>query len=81
VRRRALLALLMATVAGVLLITVGIVYLTVPCEDLPGVLGPHAGDSSPRTALGVISLVLGALALGIAWIVNARRPPKAPLHS
>lgn len=60
--------------AGVLLVGIGIVYLTVACEDLPGILGPTAGDTSPRTPLGVVGIVLGLGVLAIAFVVG--RPPK-----
>jgi hypothetical protein len=57
---------------GLLLVTVGVVYLVVACENLPGLLGPTPGDSSPRTPLGAVVLVLGLLALGGAAFLARR---------
>jgi divalent metal cation (Fe/Co/Zn/Cd) transporter len=81
VSRKALISALLAGIAGIVLLAVGVVYLTVACESLPGILGPHPGDTSPRTPLGVIGVVLGAAALGLAWFAIRRKPPKAPLRS
>ena len=59
---------------GLILVAVGIVYLVVACENLPGVLGPTPGDSAPRTPLGVAVLVIGALVLALtAFLVRRRR--------
>lgn len=60
---------------GAVLVGIGIVYLTVACESLPGILGPHPGDASPRTPLGIALVVLGLVVLGFAVIVTRRRPP------
>jgi len=62
-----------AGVVGAVLVGVGVVYVTVACQDLPGILGPTPGDTSPRTALGVVGIVLGLGSLGVAfaWV---RRP-------
>lgn len=70
-----------AGTAGLVLIAVGIVYLTVACENLPGILGPTAGDTSPRIGLGVSALVLGMVALLVAYVAVRRRPPGAPQSS
>jgi hypothetical protein len=66
---------------GVLLLAVGVVYLTVACENLPGILGPHPGDTAPRTPRGVVGVVLGLVALAIALTAVRRRPPSGPAHS
>lgn len=58
---------------GAVLASIGVVYLTVACEDLPGVLGPTPGETSPRTPLGVIGVVLGLAALTLAFGVARRR--------
>ena len=58
---------------GLVLVTVGVVYLVVACQNLPGILGPVAGDTSPRTPLGAIVVTLGVLALGLATFVALRR--------
>jgi hypothetical protein len=57
---------------GLVLVTLGIVLLVVACQSLPGFLGPTPGDTSPRTPLGVVVLVLGALALGLAGFLARR---------
>jgi hypothetical protein len=75
------LPVLLAGVAGLALLVLGIVYLTVECQALPGFLGPTRGDTSPRTGLGILSLVLGLVALALAFVAARRRPPSAPLHS
>jgi hypothetical protein len=59
---------------GVLLLGVGAVYLSVACENLPGILGPTPGDTSPRTPLGVIVLVAGAAILAVTLIMARRGP-------
>jgi amino acid permease len=66
---------------GVVLLGVGVVYLTVACENLPGILGPHQGDTTPRTALGIVAVVLGLVVLVGTYIVARRQPPGAPLES
>jgi hypothetical protein len=71
---------LVAMTLGVLLVALGIVYLTVACENLPAVLGPHAGDTHPRVGLGVAALVFGLAALVAAFIAARRRPPSTPAH-
>ena len=68
-------------IVGVLVLGIGFVYLTVACEDLPGILGPTPGDTSPRTALGVVGIVLGLAALAAAVGAARRRPPSAPIQS
>jgi hypothetical protein len=80
---RHLRIIIVAAVAalGAVLLTVGIVYVTVACESLPGVLGPTAGDTSPRIPLGVICIVLGVAALLAAFALGRRRPPGSQLES
>ena len=63
----------LAGLAGWALLAVGIVYLVVACEALPGFLGPTAGDTSPRIPLGIAGVVLGVAALGVAFIADRRR--------
>jgi hypothetical protein len=75
------LAVLLAGAVGLALLVVGIVYLTVECQALPGFLGPTRGDTSPRTGLGIAGLVLGLAALIAAFLAARRRPPSAPGHS
>ncbi len=59
---------------GALLLGIGVVYLSVACENLPGILGPTPGDTSPRTPLGVIVLVAGVAVLAVT-LITARRGP------
>jgi hypothetical protein len=66
---------------GLALVAVGIVYLTVACQDLPGFLGPSPGDTSPRVGLGVTGIVLGLAALVFAILSARRRPPSTPQPS
>jgi hypothetical protein len=70
---------LLSGIAGVLLVGVGIVYLVVACESLPGILGPHAGDTSPRVPLGVACVVFGVIALAVTFLTTRRRPPTTPV--
>lgn len=46
--------MLLAGVVGLALLALGIVYLTVKCQALPGFLGPVHGDTSPRTGRGIV---------------------------
>jgi amino acid permease len=64
---------LVATGVGVALLGLGVVYLVVACESLPGFMGPTAGDTSPRTGLGVAGLLLGLAALTIAALLARRQ--------
>jgi hypothetical protein len=66
-------------IVGVALLALGVVYLTVACENLPGFMGPHAGDTSPRTGLGIAGVVFGLIALAGALAGTRRRPPPASL--
>jgi hypothetical protein len=58
----------LAGVGGLALIAIGVVYLTVACENLPGILGPTPGDTSPRVGLGSGGVLLGLLTLLIAYV-------------
>jgi amino acid permease len=71
----------LAGTVGVALLAVGITYLVVACEDLPGFLGPHPGDTSPRTPLGIVGVILGMVAVIVAVGAARRRPPSAPAQS
>jgi hypothetical protein len=64
---------LVVTGAGVALVALGVVYLVVACEELPGFLGGTPGDASPRTGLGVAGLLLGLVALSIGAFTTLRR--------
>jgi hypothetical protein len=58
--------------AGLALLALGVTYLVVACQNLPGFLGGTPGDTSPRTPLGVAVVVLGVLALGVAALLARR---------
>jgi hypothetical protein len=70
-----------ARAMGLALLALGIVYLTVECRSLPGVLGGTRGDTSPRTGLGVLCVVLGLGVLLATLFLSHRRPPSPPRHS
>jgi hypothetical protein len=55
---------LLAGVLGLALLALGVVYLSVECQALPGFLGPVHGDTSPRSGLGIACVALGLIALG-----------------
>jgi amino acid permease len=73
VRRRIGFQVLFAVVIGIALLAVGVIYLTIECQSLPAFLGPTAGDTSPRSGLGVVFLVLGVAAFAIAYFETRRR--------
>ena len=58
---------------GLALLGIGIVYLSVACENLPGFLGPHPGDTSPRIGLGIAGVLLGTISVLAALFVLRRR--------
>jgi hypothetical protein len=57
---------------GCVLVALGVVYLVVACQSLPGFLGPVPGDSSPRTPLGAAVLAVGVVVLGFAVVLAWR---------
>ena len=75
--KRGLLAVVIG-LAGAILVGIGIVYLTVACESLPGILGPSPGETAPRTPLGVVCVVLGLAVLAAALLVARRGSPGSP---
>jgi hypothetical protein len=74
------LPVFLIAVGGLALLAIGIVYLTVECQALPGFLGPTRGDTSPRTGLGILSLVLGLGALIAAFAIGRRCPSSTSPH-
>lgn len=64
---------LLSGLLGVALVSLGVVYLVVACQNLPGFLGPTPGDASPRTILGLVVLALGLASLAGAGVVSLRR--------
>lgn len=78
VRRGLGIPTVLSGILGVALLGLGVVYLTVACESLPGFLGGIAGDTSPRTGLGIVAVVLAVLAFAFGLIAAQRRPPGSP---
>jgi hypothetical protein len=66
---------LLAAAAALVLLAIGVVYLTVECQSLPAFLGPTKGDTAPRSGLGIVFLALGGVALVIAWFSRRQSPP------
>jgi hypothetical protein len=64
---------LAAGVLGLLALALGVVYLSVACQSLPGFMGPVHGDASPRTGLGIVFVALGLAALFGGLLVARRR--------
>jgi hypothetical protein len=58
---------------SLLALGLGVVYLVVACQSLPGFLGQGAGDPHPRTPLGAALLVFAALLAAAVAIVQS--PP------
>jgi amino acid permease len=48
---------------GLVAMAVGVVYLCVACQSLPGFMGPVHGDTSPRTGRGIVFVMVGLIAL------------------
>lgn len=57
---------------GLILLGLGVVYLSVECQALPAFMGPVHGDTTPRTGLGVVASALGLTGLAGA-VIAARR--------
>jgi hypothetical protein len=76
VRSAPAITALLAGAVGLALLALGIVYLVVECQALPGFMGPTAGDSSPRVGLGIAGVVLGLCMLAVAALAARRRPPQ-----
>jgi hypothetical protein len=72
---------MLAAAVGLALVAVGVVYLVVECQALPGFLGPTRGDTSPRTGLGIAGVTLGLAVLAFALLAARRHPPNAPRQS
>jgi hypothetical protein len=75
VRSAPAITALLAGAAGLAVLALGIVYLVVECQALPGFMGPTPGDSSPRVGLGIAGVVLGLGMLAVAALAAHRRPP------
>jgi hypothetical protein len=75
VRGAVSLPTLLAGVLGLALVGVGVVYLVVECQALPGFLGRTPGDTAPRTGLGIAGVSLGLAVLAFALLAARREPP------
>jgi hypothetical protein len=59
---------LIATLLGVILIAVAVVYFTVPSDSLPGFLPGHeAGVTRMHYRHGMASAVAGIILLAVGW--------------
>jgi len=67
-----LTALLVAV--GVALVVVGIVYFVEPAHSLPTFFPAHSSGSKHAVKHGVVALVVGLIALGVAMALSRTRP-------
>jgi hypothetical protein len=58
---------------SLLALGLGVMYVAVACESLPGFLGQVPGDPHPRTPLGVALVVLAVVLAAAAAIAQRRR--------
>jgi hypothetical protein len=65
--------LVLLGVLGLALLAVGVIYLAVACQSLPGFLGPVHGDTAPRTGRGIAAVALGAIAVILFGYAVIRR--------
>jgi hypothetical protein len=72
-RREIRIPELLFGVAGLALLAVGIIYLTVECQALPGFMGGTPGDSAPRWRLGLVGVGLGLAVVASAFVIARRR--------
>jgi hypothetical protein len=63
----------LAGLVGLMLLALGVIYLSVECQALPGFMGPVHGDAAPRTGLGIVGVVLGMAVLAFTGLAVARR--------
>ena len=62
-----------ATVLGLVLIAVAIVYWVEPAHSLPGFFPGHqAGSNHHHVKHGIAALVVGLALLALAWFASAR---------
>lgn len=71
-RMGSILPMVLGGLVGLALLAIGVVYLSVECQALPGFMGPVHGDTSPRTGLGVLALALGLVVLAGAGVAGRR---------
>ena len=64
---------LVATLLGVILIVVAIVYFTVPADSLPGFFPGHeAGVTRMHTKHGMAAAAAGIVLLAVGWWMGRR---------
>ena len=64
---------LVATLLGVILIAVSIVYFTVPADSLPGFFPGHeAGVARMHTKHGMAAAAAGIVLLAVGWWMGRR---------
>jgi hypothetical protein len=64
-----------ASVAGVLLIAIALVYFAEPAKSLPGFFPGHeAGSTHHHVKHGIAALLLGLGAFVLAWFQSGPRP-------
>jgi hypothetical protein len=68
------LSVSLAGAAALVLIAVGVVYLSVDAGSLPAALGKIAGSSKHRTVRGYFSVMVGGLLLLVTIILNQFQP-------
>lgn len=68
-------SMIVAAIAGVLLLVVAVVYFVEPASALPGFLPGHAaGVDKPHTKHGVLALALAVVCFVVAWFQSGPRP-------
>ena len=71
--------IVIATIAGVVLIALAIYYWAVPASSLPSWLPGHeAGSSHHHIKHGIASFLVGVALLIFAWFQSAPKRPGAP---
>jgi uncharacterized membrane protein HdeD (DUF308 family) len=70
------LLVVIAVIAGIALIAIGIVYFVEPAESLPSFFPGHqAGSNHHHVKHGIAAVLLGAACLVFAWFRSAPKKP------
>ena len=68
-----------ATVVGVVLIVIAVVYLVEPAKSLPSFFPGHqAGSSHHHVKHGIAAFLVGLASLVFAWFKTGPKRPAAP---